>query len=106
MFGKLAFWHSDLYRSRHMDEAQEHWLKMSLALCPQLSEAVDSLARLYVQQKRFDEAVAVVRQARIDDPRNEYYLTLVKMVDDALTYGKRAARFGFRAWISHRRLRA
>jgi tetratricopeptide (TPR) repeat protein len=88
-FGKLAFWHSDLYRSRHMDEAQEHWLKMALALCPQLSEAVDALARLYVLQKRFDDAVALVQQAQIDDPRNDYYSTLTKLVSDARTFGKR-----------------
>ena len=72
-FGKLAFWHSDLYRMRHLDKEQEYWLKMSLALCPHLQDAVRGLADLLATQKRFDEAIAVIQQAEVDDPRNESY---------------------------------
>jgi tetratricopeptide (TPR) repeat protein len=76
-FGKLAFWHSDLYRWRHMDKEQEYWLKMSLALCPQLQDSVNSLAHLLSDQKRFDEAIAIVQQAEVDDPRNDDYAPMV-----------------------------
>jgi tetratricopeptide (TPR) repeat protein len=88
-FGKLAFWHADLYRVRHMDKEQEYWLRMALALCPQLSDAVNSLARLLMDQKRFDDAVAMVQQAQLDDPRNDGYTGLLKMVNEVRAYGRR-----------------
>jgi tetratricopeptide (TPR) repeat protein len=88
-FGKLAFWHSDLYRWRHLEKEQEYWLRMSLALCPQLQDAVNSLSRLLMDQKRFDEAVAVVQQAELDDPRNEAYAPMLTMVDEARVDGRR-----------------
>ncbi len=88
-FGKLAFWHSDLYRWRHMEKEQEYWLRMSLALCPQLQDAVNSLAHLLMDQKRFDEAIAVVQQAEVDDPRNEQYVAMLGMLTESRLYGKR-----------------
>ena len=88
-FGKLAFWHSDLYRWRHRDKEQEYWLRMALALCPQLQDAVNSLAHLLMDQKRFDEAIAVVQQAEMDDPRNEAYDPMVTMLNEAKTYSRR-----------------
>jgi tetratricopeptide (TPR) repeat protein len=88
-FGKLAFWHADLYRWRKMDKEQEYWLRMALALCPQLQDAVNSLAHLLLDQKRFDEAVAMVQQAENDDPRNDAYPPIMKMVKEASTFGKR-----------------
>ncbi|MCE0484257.1 MAG: DUF2723 domain-containing protein [Methylacidiphilales bacterium] len=77
VFAKLAFWHADLYRYRKLDKEQEYWLKMSLALCPQLASAVSSLAHLYASQFRYDDALAVVNQAEIDDPRNQDYASLL-----------------------------
>jgi tetratricopeptide (TPR) repeat protein len=88
-FGKLAFWHADLYRWRRLDQEQEYWLRMALTLCPQLQDAVNSLAHLLLDQKRFDEAVAVVQQAELDDPRNEAYGSMLDMLDKARVYGKR-----------------
>ena len=88
-FGKLAFWHSDLYRWRHMDAEQEYWLKMAIRLCPPLQDAVSGLAHLYMDQKRFDEAIALVQQARLDDPRNEGYPTLLAVLNEAKTFGRR-----------------
>jgi tetratricopeptide (TPR) repeat protein len=88
-FGKLAFWHADLYRWRHMDKEQEYWLRMAVALCPQLQDAVNSLAHLLMDQRRFDEALAIVRQARLDDPRNESYGQMLEMLNDAKTFGQR-----------------
>jgi tetratricopeptide (TPR) repeat protein len=88
-FGKLAFWHADLYRWRHMDKEQEYWLRMSIALCPQLQDAVNSLAHLLMDQRRFDEALAIVQQARLDDPRNESYGQMLEMLNDAKTFGQR-----------------
>jgi tetratricopeptide (TPR) repeat protein len=86
-FGKLAFWHSDLYHYRHMDKEEEHWLKMALALCPHLQDAVTSMAHLLAGQQRFDEAVAVVKQAEVDDPRNEAYAALLDWVNEVSTFG-------------------
>jgi len=88
-FGKLAYWHSDLYRWRHMDKEQEYWLKLSLLLCPQLQDSVNSLAHLLSDQKRFDEAIAVVQQAELDDPRNEAYAPIVDWLKETRLYDQR-----------------
>jgi tetratricopeptide (TPR) repeat protein len=88
-FGKLCFWHSDLYRWRHMDAEQEYYLRMAIRLCPQLQDAVQSLAHLYMDQKRFDEAIALVEQARLDDARNESYAPLLSVLREAKTFGRR-----------------
>jgi tetratricopeptide (TPR) repeat protein len=88
-FGKLAFWHADLYRWRNMPKEQEEWLRMSVALCPQLQDSVNSLAHLLMDQKRFDEALAVVQQAELDDPRNEAYASMLNLLDEARVYGRR-----------------
>ncbi len=82
-FSKLAFWHADLYRWRHRDKEQEEWLRTALALCPQLQDAVNSLAHLLMEQKRFEDALAVVHQAELDDPRNETYAPLVDALLEA-----------------------
>ena len=87
-FAKLAFWHADLYRWRHMEKEEEEWLKMSLALCPQLPDTVNSLAHLLMDQKRFDEAIAIVQQAELDDPRNEAYGPILDWLNEARTYGQ------------------
>jgi tetratricopeptide (TPR) repeat protein len=62
---------------------------MALTLCPQLQDAVNSLAHLLMDQRRFDEAVATVQQAELDDPRNEAYGPMLDVVNEARTYGKR-----------------
>jgi tetratricopeptide (TPR) repeat protein len=87
-FSKLAYWHADLYRYRHMEKEQEYYLRMALTLCPQLQDAVNSLARLFADQKRFDEAIAVVEQAEVDDPRNESYGPILNWINEAKVYGK------------------
>jgi tetratricopeptide (TPR) repeat protein len=89
VFGKLAFWHADLYRWRHMEKEQEYWLKMALALCPQLQDAVNSLAHLLMDQKRFDEAIVMVQQAQLDDPRNDAYGPILHLLEESKVYGKR-----------------
>ncbi len=88
-FGKLAFWHADLYRWRHRKKEEEAWLRMSLALCPQLQDAVNTLAHLLSDQKRFDEAIAVVQQAELDDPRNDAYGPMLTGLNEARVFGKR-----------------
>jgi tetratricopeptide (TPR) repeat protein len=88
-FGKLAFWHSDLYRWRHMEKEEEYWLRMALALCPQLQDAVNGLSHLLMDQKRYDEAMAAVEQAQLDDPRNESYAPILKMLGEAKLFGQR-----------------
>ncbi len=88
-FGKLAFWHADLYRSRHLVTEQEYWLRMSLALCPQLQDSVSALAHLLFDQQRFDEAVAVVKQAELDDPRDDAYGPILDWLTEARVYNQR-----------------
>ena len=87
-FGKLAAWHADLYRYWHLDDEEEHWLRLSLALSPQLQESVNNLAGLLVAKKRFDEAIAVVQQAELDDPRNETYAPLLTGLMEAKGFGQ------------------
>jgi tetratricopeptide (TPR) repeat protein len=62
---------------------------MSLALCPQLQDAVNNVAHLLIDQKRFDEAIAIVQQAKLDDPRNEAYDPILNLLNEARVYGKR-----------------
>jgi len=88
-FGKFAYWHSDLYGWRHMEKEQEYWLRMSLALCPQLQDAVNGLSRLLAHQKRYDEAIAVVQQAELDDPRNDSYPPIINLIKEEKLYGVR-----------------
>jgi tetratricopeptide (TPR) repeat protein len=88
-FAKLAFWHSDLYHWRHLEKEEEYWLKLALALCPQMQDAVSNLSTIYVQQKRYDEAVAMVQQAELDDPRNELYPDILAWIKQSKTFGER-----------------
>ena len=88
-FGKLASWHADLYRYRNMEKEQEHWLKIALALCPQLLDGVNNLVRLYAKQKRFDDAIALLQQAQTNDPRSEAYGPLLDWINHARTFETR-----------------
>jgi tetratricopeptide (TPR) repeat protein len=72
-----------------MDPEQEYWLLLAIKLCPQLQDAVNSLAHLYVDEKRFDEAIALVTKAMQDDPRNEGYHTMLDSVNVAKNFGRR-----------------
>ncbi len=72
-FGKLAYNHADLYRWRDLPGDEEYFLKLALRLSPQLQEAVFELQDLYADQNRYDDAIALLRQAQLDDPRNEAY---------------------------------
>jgi tetratricopeptide (TPR) repeat protein len=90
-FAKLAAWHADLYRYWHLDAEQEHWLRMSIALCPQLQESVNNLSTLLAMEKRFDEAIALVQQAQLDDPRNEMYAPMLTGLIQAKDFGREEA---------------
>jgi len=88
-FAKLASWHADLYRYRGLEKEQEYWLKITIALCPQFQDGVNNLARLYAKQQHYDEAIAVIKQAIVDDPNNEFYGPLLDWLNEAKTFGKR-----------------
>jgi len=79
-FGKLAFNHADLYRWRSLPNDEEYFLKLALKLSPQLQDAVVRLEEIYLDQHRFDEALAMIKQAQIDDPRNDFYADLLDEV--------------------------
>ncbi len=89
VFGKLVFWHADLYRWRHMDAEQEYFLRLALKLCPQLQDAVYSLTHLLADQGRYDEAMAVIQQAQIDDPRNDAFPNIQSSLEQSRAYGDR-----------------
>jgi tetratricopeptide (TPR) repeat protein len=72
-FGTLAYHHSDLYRWRDLPKDEENFLKLAVRLSPQLEEAVLRLNAVYMFQQRFDDALALMRQAAQDDPRSEVF---------------------------------
>jgi tetratricopeptide (TPR) repeat protein len=76
-FGKLAYNHADLYRWRNLPKEEEYFLKLAIKLSPQLQDSVLELQDLYADQDRYDEAIALLQQAEIDDPRNEVYAGIV-----------------------------
>jgi hypothetical protein len=86
-FGKLALWHADLYRYRHLPKEEEHWLRLSLAFCPQLPDATIDLTHLLVEQKRFDEAITVAQTSADADPINEKFPAMVAALKVAKTFG-------------------
>jgi tetratricopeptide (TPR) repeat protein len=87
VFGKLVYWHSDLYRWRKMDAEQEHFLRLAIKLCPQLQDAVYSLTHLLADQGRFTEAMDVIKQAEQDDPRNDAFTGIEYSLVQAQAYG-------------------
>lgn len=90
-FSKLAFWHADLYRYRQLPQEQEHWLRISLALCPALQDTVDSLTQLLVHQQRFDEALSVAQLAVEADPASDHFATMIDSLKAAKFFGQREA---------------
>ena len=88
-FSKLAYNHSDLYRWRNLPKEEEHWLKLANQLCPQLPDPIYRLSDIYQAQQRYNDARALVKQAKVDDPRNESYDDLL---DDIQDRQERAAR--------------
>jgi tetratricopeptide (TPR) repeat protein len=88
-FGKLAFWHSDLYRYRGLLDDEEYWLKISLALCPQLPDAVNVMTHLLVQERRYDEALTVAQNAVEADPSNDAFPIAITAINAAKLFGQR-----------------
>jgi tetratricopeptide (TPR) repeat protein len=72
-FGTLAYHHADLYRWRDLPKDEEYFLKLAVRLSPQLEEAMLRLNAVYMFQQRFDDALALMRQAVQDDPRNDVF---------------------------------
>jgi tetratricopeptide (TPR) repeat protein len=68
-FGKLAYFHADLYEWRNLPREEEYFLKLAIRLSPQLQDAIMRLEELYLDQHRYDEALAMLHQAQLDDPR-------------------------------------
>jgi tetratricopeptide (TPR) repeat protein len=87
-FGKLAYWHADLYHFRHLDKEEEYWLKISLALCPQLPDAVLDLTQLLAREKRFDEALAVAEMAHETDSFNELFVSRIDWLNSVKMFGQ------------------
>jgi tetratricopeptide (TPR) repeat protein len=88
-FSKLAFWHADLYRWRKMNKEAEYFLRLAIRLCPQLQDAVNLLAHQLLDEKRYDEAITLVEQGSQDDPRNDFYDTMLVSLKTQKLYGQR-----------------
>ena len=76
-FGTLAYHHADLYRFRNLPKDEEYFLKLAIRLSPQLQTAILRLNDVYLYQQRFAEALALMRQAVQDDPRNDVFPDVV-----------------------------
>jgi tetratricopeptide (TPR) repeat protein len=88
-FSKLAYFHSDLYRYRNLPKEQEYWLRIALALGPQMPDAVGAMTHLLVQQRRFDEALTVAESAAAADPASDSFVQLIEALKAAKLFGKR-----------------
>jgi hypothetical protein len=85
-FGKLVSWHADLYRYWNREKEQEHFLQLAHALCPQLQDVVLNLTQIMASQHRFDEAVALIKQAEMDDPRNDSFAPMLPVLAEEKSY--------------------
>jgi tetratricopeptide (TPR) repeat protein len=88
-FGKLCYFHADLYRWRKMDAEEEYFLRLTLKLCPYLQDAVSGLTHQLVDQMRYDEALDVIHQAEANDPRNEAFPLIETFIQGERTSGTR-----------------
>ena len=87
-FSKLAMWHADLYDYHHLDKEEEHWLRISLSLCPQLPDAVRNMVKLLAREQRFDEAADVAQKAQDADPLNDVFVDMSAWVQNVRTFGQ------------------
>ena len=87
-FSKLALWHSDLYHYHHLDKEEEYWLRIALALCPQLPDAVRNMTQLLAKEQRFDEAAAVAEKAQEADPLNIVFPDMSAWIENVRTFGQ------------------
>ncbi|HUK81977.1 MAG TPA: tetratricopeptide repeat protein [Verrucomicrobiae bacterium] len=69
-YAKLRAAIGGLYAYRHLAGEAEAVYKQAMTLCPASAEASFSLAQLYLEQNRPDDAVAVLDQLRKFDPHN------------------------------------
>ncbi|MCG3149314.1 MAG: Beta-barrel assembly-enhancing protease [Verrucomicrobiae bacterium] len=69
-FSKLRSAIGGLYVYRHMVAEAEHAFNQSIELCPDSPEANFRLAQLYVEQRRFDDALQVLEQYQKRDSYN------------------------------------
>jgi len=79
-FSKLRSAIGGLYASRRMLREAEYALKQSIELCPDSPEANFRLAQLYVEQRRFDDALTVLENYRKSDRYNSKIREAIEQV--------------------------
>jgi hypothetical protein len=97
-FGKLAMNHADLYHWRKLDKDEEYFLLLSRKLSPQMQETVLRLNDLYLARRDFKDAEALLKQAELDDPRNETYADVLE--DDLQRRGWASQEANLRAALA------
>ncbi|MGA2140526.1 MAG: tetratricopeptide repeat protein, partial [Verrucomicrobiia bacterium] len=70
-YSKLRSAIGGVYAYRKMTDEAEYVFKQALALCPDSPEANFRLARLYGEQKRFDDGITLLRSWQQRDPSNQ-----------------------------------
>jgi tetratricopeptide (TPR) repeat protein len=86
-FSKLRTSIAGLYAARGRPEEAEAAFLQSIRLYPMSPEAVFRLADMYVQRRRFDDALALLEAFRREDPRNtrvDEFVAYISRYTDAL----------------------
>jgi tetratricopeptide (TPR) repeat protein len=81
-FSKLRSAIGGIYANRRMIPEAEYAYQQARTLCPDSPEANFRLAQLYIEQGRFDDALAVVKSLQQLDPLNPKIQTAVNQMED------------------------
>jgi hypothetical protein len=77
-FSRLRSAFGGLYAFRHMVPEAEYALRQSIALCPESPDGNFRLAQLYVELRRYDDALAVLGNFAKHNPSN---LRIAELID-------------------------
>src|SRR5262245_751441 len=82
-YSKMAAEQADLLLNRKYTAEAEQALQIANQICPSSPEAVFRYANLLVEQKRFDDAIAVANNAIKAEPANKQFRDLLNNLDKA-----------------------
>ncbi|MCL1887580.1 MAG: DUF2723 domain-containing protein [Kiritimatiellaeota bacterium] len=80
-FSKLRTAIAGVYLHRGLVDEAVYALKQASALCPDGSEAGHRLAEIYIHQRKFDEARALMENYLVHDPYNKNLQGQIKRID-------------------------
>lgn len=73
---------SGVYAYRRLTDEAEYAFKQAVALCPENPEANFRLMQLYVEQDRFDDAIAVMKSLQRLDPSSQKLQAAIKQLEN------------------------